>query len=132
MTLKKASNRWRRTSFPVIWEIPDLKAVTQRTGVGGYTVKMTSEGVKDGVVARGFRRDGFAWEGFKGGTSDTVPSMFTPVEETRTGPFGLWGDKIVKTVLREHVVDADTGLWKQVVAAGKPQHRRRPDGSRKI
>ena len=104
----------------VLWDVPDLKAETQRTGVGGYVLKMTAKGVKGGEVSKAFRRDVFAWEGFAGGTSDAVPSMFTPIEETRTGLFGLWGDKVVKTVLREHTVDGKTGLWKQVVAAGKP------------
>ena len=99
-----------------LWDLPDLKAETLRRGVGGYTITLTAEGVKNGTVTKAFRRDVFDWEGFKGGTSDAVPSAFESVrrEEGRGKR-----EEVVKVVLREHVVDKDTGLWKQVTAAGK-------------
>ena len=101
----------------VLWDVPDLKAETLRTGVGGYTVTATAKGVKDGVVKKEFRRDVFEWEGFKGGTSDAVPSRF---EEVRRRPGSHPGEEVVSVVLRDHFVDSRTGLWRQVVAAGKP------------
>ena len=101
-----------------IWDIPDLKAETLRTGVGGYTVTFVAEGVKDGRVVKAFRRDVFEWEGFKGGTSGTVPSMFTPIEDSRDGFLGLFGDRHVRTILKDHTI-GDFELWKQVNAAGK-------------
>ena len=112
----------------VLWDIPDLKAVTQKTGVGGYTLTLVAEGVKKGTLTRAFRRDVFDWEGFTGGTSDTVPSMFEPVrrekvEKWKSGKVeGCEGETVekVSVVLRDHFVDPQTGLWKQVLAAGKP------------
>ena len=53
----------------MIWPVPDLKAETLRTGVGGYTISATAAGVQDGVVKKAFRRDVFEWEGFAGGAS---------------------------------------------------------------
>ena len=120
----------------VLWDTPDLKAETRRTGVGGYTLTLVAEDVKNGTVTRAFRRDVFDWEGFAGGTSDTVPSMFEPVrremvEKWEGGRVGKWergkvgegeSEKVekVSVVLRDHFVDPETGLWKQVLAAGKP------------
>ena len=101
----------------VLWDVPDLKAETLRTGVGGYTITATAAGVKDGVVKKEFRRDVFEWEGFAGGTSDAVPSRF---EKVRRKKVEERGEEIVSVVLRDHVVDAKTGLWRQVTAAGKP------------
>ena len=101
----------------VIWQVPDLKAETRRTGVGGYTITATAVGVKDGVVKKAFRRDVFEWEGFAGGTSDAVPSRF---EKVRRRAGGSPGEEVVSVVLRDHVVDSRTGLWRQVTAAGKP------------
>ena len=142
-----------------IWKVPDLKAETLRTGVGGYTITATAAGVKNGLVRKEFRRDVFGWEGFKGGTSDAVPSRFEKVrrkkwndgevEKWRSGEVEKWksggvekwkggevpphhsttppfhhstteGLEVVSVVLRDHVVDAKTGLWRQVTAAGKP------------
>ena len=101
----------------VIWSVPDLKAETLRTGVGGYTISATAAGVKDGVVKKAFRRDVFEWEGFAGGTSDAVPSRF---EKVRRRPGDRPGEEVVSVVLRDHTVDLKTGLWRQVVASGKP------------
>lgn len=111
-----------------LWNTPDLKAETRRTGVGGYTLTLIAEGIKNGTVTRAFRRDVFDWEGFAGGTSDTVPSMFEPVRremvEGWTGGNGEEekGGKVekVSVVMRDHFVDPKTGLWKQALAAGKP------------
>ena len=104
----------------IIWECPDLKAETEKTGVGGYSITFEAAGVKNGKKTIPFRRDVFAWEGFKGGLSDAIPSMFKPIEEYRDGFLGLWGDRHVKTVLKDHTIDEETGLWKQVMAEGKP------------
>lgn len=101
----------------VIWQVPDLKAETLRTGVGGYTITASADGVKSGVVRKAFRRDVFEWEGFAGGTSDAVPSRF---EKVRRRDGGRPGEEIVSVVLRDHVVDSRTGLWRQVSAVGKP------------
>ena len=101
-----------------IWDLPDLKAETLRTGVGGYTVTFVAEGVKDGRVVKAFRRDVFEWEGFRGGTSGTIPSIFTPIEDSRDGFLGLFGDRHVRTILKDHTI-GDFELWKQVNAAGK-------------
>ena len=101
----------------VIWDVPDLKAETLRTGVGGYTIAATAAGVKGGVIKKAFRRDVFEWEGFAGGTSDAIPSRF---EKVRRRPGDMPGEEVVSVVLRDHFVDSKTGLWKQVVAAGKP------------
>ena len=101
----------------VIWKVPDLKAETLRTGVGGYTITATAVGVRNGVVKKAFRRDVFEWEGFAGGTSDAVPSRF---EKVRRRVGSRPGEEVVSVVLRDHVVDSRTGLWRQVTAAGKP------------
>ena len=99
----------------VLWDIPDLKAVTQKTGVGGYTLTLVAEGVKKGTLTRAFRRDVFDWEGFTGGTSDTVPSMFEPVKRWTDAS----GAAHVGVVLRDHTI-GEHGLWRQVLADGKP------------
>lgn len=93
-----------------IWAIPDLKEATLRSGDGGYTVTLEAAGVENGTVKKAFRRDVFAWEGFAGGTSATIPAPFTAVERK---------DGHVRVVLRDHEVD-ELGLWRQVTAAGKP------------
>lgn len=93
-----------------VWELPDLKAATLKSGDGGYSVTLVAEGVKGGTVKKEFRRDVFEWEGFKGGTSATVPDPFTPIVKE---------DGHVRVVLRDHEI-GEHGLWRQVMAAGKP------------
>ena len=99
-----------------IWDIPDLGAVTRKSGDGGYVFRMDAPAVTNGTFREEFRRDVFEWEGNRLGLSDAVPAPFEPVkrEEGRGKR-----EEVVEVVLRDHVVDKDTGLWKQVNAAGK-------------
>ena len=110
-----------------LWDLPDLKAETLRRGVGGYTITLTAANVKGGTITKAFRRDVFDWEGFKGGTSDAIPSSFERIKVQRFGgleslesckPVELEKDSVVKVVLRDYTI-GDFGLWKQVNAAGK-------------
>ena len=98
-----------------IWDVPDLKARTMKSGDGLYRLVATVPG--EGLAETNeFRRDVFSWEGYKGGLSDVLPRPFTPVERSVLEN----GDEKVTVILRDHVVDARTKLWKQVIAAGKP------------
>ena len=103
-----------------LWDVPDLKAETLRRGVGGYTITLTAANVKNGTITKAFRRDVFDWEGFKGGTSDAIPSAFKPIVRLfDCSDCSIEGKHDhVKVVLRDHVI-GDFKLWKQVKAAGK-------------
>ena len=98
-----------------IWDVPDLKAATQRSGKGEYKLLASVPGEKADEYE--FRRDVFGWEGYKGGSAATVPAPFTPVARR---PGANAGEEVVSVVLREHTIDGRSGMWKQVVAAGKP------------
>ena len=95
------------------WDVPDLKSATLKTGIGRYRLIVSVPG---GVAeTNDFRRDVFAWEDFKGGLSGALPPPFTQVKRAKRAN----GDEAVSVVLREHLVDAKTRLWKQVAADGK-------------
>ncbi|MBQ2628249.1 MAG: hypothetical protein IJG13_01090, partial [Kiritimatiellae bacterium] len=99
-----------------IWSVPDLGAATRRSGKAGYSLTLSDArtGYKE---TRQFERHVLAWEGYRGGLSDAVPPPFEPV---KTRPHRKSADEeIVSVLLRHHLVDTKTGLWKQVVAAGK-------------
>ena len=92
-----------------IWDVPDLKAATLRSGNGGYRLNISVPG-DDFTDNREFRRDVFEWEGYKGGLSEKIPEPYKPVE---------YAEDHVRTLLKDHRVDAKTGLWRQVTALGK-------------
>lgn len=96
----------------------DLAAETRASGCGDYRVVMVAEGVEDGVRTNKFWRHVFEWEGNKIGLGGVIPAPFTAVEYGRDGFLGLFGDRHVKVILRDHTL-GELDLWKQVNAAGK-------------
>ena len=99
----------------IFWNVPDLRPLTVASGCPDYTMVMSAEGIKDGTIRQPFKRYAMAWEGNRIGLSGVVPPPFKPIlrEEVRGKR-----EEVVKVVLRDHVVDKETGLWKQVNAAG--------------
>lgn len=97
-------------AFDDVVDIPDLKAATLSSGDGGYVARVEVQGVADAKREIAFRRDVFEWEGNRIGLSGTVPPPFVPVTTN--------GNR-VSVVLRDHDI-GEFGLWRQVVAAGKP------------
>ena len=77
---------------------------------GDYVCRFEANGVPEAVAEQAFSRRHFEWERNTLGASKTIPAPFKPVERD--------GSR-VKVVLREHDVGA-LGLWRQVLAAGKP------------
>ena len=77
---------------------------------GDYVCRFEARGVPEAVAEQSFSRRHFEWERNTLGMTRTIPAPFTPVERD--------GSR-VKVVLREHDVGA-LGLWRQVLAAGKP------------
>ena len=96
--------------FDEVLDLPDLKAATIASGDGGYVACVEVLGVADSKREVAFRRDVFYWEGNKIGLSGTVPPPFEPVKTN---------GNVVSVVLRDHEI-GEFGLWRQVVAAGKP------------
>lgn len=104
----------------LFWPIPDLEPITIRTGEPKYRLRLKVDGVKDGDVEGSFyRHDLREWEGNSIGLSDTVVPPFTPLQKTKVQ--GSDGEELekVSVVLRDHLVDSKSGLWRQVTAAGK-------------
>ena len=95
--------------------VPDLKEHTAKCGNPKYELKLALRGVRGAEYRKNFYRHICEWEGNKYGLSGIVPKPFEPVkrEEGRGTR-----EEVVKVVLREHMVDKTTGLWKQVTAAG--------------
>ena len=96
--------------FDEVLDLPDLKAATLASGDGGYVARVEVPGVADAKREVAFRRDVFDWEGNKIGLSGAVPPPFEPVRTNGS---------VVSVVLRDHEI-GEHGLWRQVVAAGKP------------
>ena len=102
----------------LFWPIPDLEPITIRTGEPKYRLLLKVDGVKDGEVEGSFyRHDLREWEGNRIGLSDTVVPPFTPLKREQVA--GNCEEERVSVVLRDHVVDKKSGLWRQVTAAGK-------------
>lgn len=91
---------------------------------GEYVCKLEAPGLTGAKAEQKFLRKRFPWEGNRIGLSGTIPAPFTPVEREWTRRPGFTGffkskQEHVKVVLRDHTI-ADSGLWEQVMAAGKP------------
>ena len=107
--------------FDDVVTVPDLRAATKASGDGAYTLTLVAKGMKDGTVEQAFRRDVFDWEGNTLGLSDVIPAPFEKIVRLfDCSDCSIEGKHDhVKVVLRDHLVDKKTGLWKQVNAAGK-------------
>ena len=99
----------------IYWNVPDLKDVTTKSGSPDYTLGFTVSGLDKAKAEQPFKREVFPWEGNDIGLSNTVPP---PFEQVRREEGRGKREEVVKVVLREHVVDKTTGLWKQVTAKG--------------
>ena len=100
-----------------VWSVPDLGEATRRSGKTEYAIRLSdvSTGYSE---TRKFERCVLPWEGYRGGQSDAVPPPFEPVKSRPRRNSSK--EEIVSVLLRHHLVDRKTGLWKQVVAAGRP------------
>ena len=96
----------------LIFDVPDLAAETKASGSSDYRLVTTVPGI--GAWTNAFVRHVCEWEGNKYGLSGVVPPPFEKVKVRGEGE-----ERTVSVILRDHVVDKDTGLWKQVTAAGK-------------
>ena len=106
------------------FRIPDLATCTRKSGCGDYVIEMSAPGLKNDTVRREFQRNVFEWEGNQFGKSDVIPKPFEKI--VRLFDCSDCSDRSiagrhdhVKVVMRDHLVDKKTGLWKQVKAAGK-------------
>ena len=104
-------------ALDVIWPIPDLAPLTKASGSADYTIAMIPKGIADATIEKPFKRSVFEWERNRYGLSGAVPAPFEPVR--REQGTGNREQEKVSVVLRDHIVDRKTGLWKQVTAAGK-------------
>ena len=95
---------------------------------GDYVFRFEAVGLANATAEQPFLRKRFDWEHNALGTSDAIPAPFTAVkrekveqwkDETAEGGAGKTVEK-VSVVQRDHFVDPKTGLWRQVLAAGKP------------
>ena len=101
-------------------ELPELD--------GEYVCRFEAVGVANAVAEQAFLRRRFDWERNRLGLSAAIPAPFKAVRREKVGE--REGGKVgegesgkvekVSVVLRDHFVDPKTGLWKQVLAAGKP------------
>ena len=94
----------------IYWTVPDLKEITTKSGSPDYILGFAVAGLDEARAEQPFKREVFPWEGNDIGCSTTVPHPFAPIEKK--------GDH-VKVVLRDHLVDKTTCLWKQVTAKGR-------------
>ena len=92
--------------------IPDLRPLTVKSGSPDYELVLKGPGGIE--IVRPFQRAAMEWEGNQFGLSDKVPAPFEKVKVKGEGE-----ERTVSVVLRDHLVDRKTGLWKQVNAAGK-------------
>ena len=116
LTIEKAGEKVIEKSFPadpsgkteIFWrELPDFD--------GDYVCKAEMIGIKDAKAEQNFVRRHFEWEGNKLGLSDAIPAPFHKVKVQDEGE----GLEKVSVVLRDHLVEKKTGLWRQVTAQGK-------------
>ena len=84
---------------------------------GEYRLRFEALGSGEPVVEDDLVRLRFEWEGNTYGTT-AIPEPFREVE-VEDEVEGDSGVKKVSVILREHLVDKETGLWRQVTAAGK-------------
>lgn len=99
----------------IFWsDVPELD--------GEYVCRVKGIGL-DGVAAEEtFLRRRFAWERNKFGLSDLVPAPFEKVKIAEVPAADVGGRpsaEKVSVVMREHIVDLKTRLWRQVTAHGK-------------
>ena len=100
----------------VIWQVPDLRPLSAKSGESAYDLFLDVKGAKDGKAKGSFYRDVLAWENTDIGRSDTLPPPFEKVTREKSS---VDGEEIVSVVQRRHVVDAKTALWRQVSSVGK-------------
>ena len=103
----------------ITFPVPDLAQLTRRSGSGEYVAELSAACPACPVARLEFQRNVFEWEGNGIGLSDVVVEPFTPLRRESARLDGEDVEK-VSVVLRDHFVDPKSGLWKQVVAAGKP------------
>ena len=87
---------------------------------GEYVCRFEAVGLAGAAAEQTFLRRRFDWEHNRLGLSDAIPAPFTPVKREMARDRGGEATEKVSVVLRDHFVDPQTGLWKQVEAAGKP------------
>ena len=99
----------RLTTFKNSRSITDF-TLPELNGKYEIALKLQGQGVPAGERVKLFERTRYPWEHNKMGRSAKVYPPFTPL---------VVKGATVSSVLRKHEVNGD-GLWKQVVAAGKP------------
>ena len=100
----------------IFWRnLPDLN--------GEYICRMQAVGSGEPECDEEFCRFHYEWEGNSYGKSSAVPAPFHEVrveDEVEVEGVGVVeGVSKVSVILREHLVDKETGLWRQVTAEGK-------------
>ena len=104
--LKKEKNG----CYDLLLDLPDLAALTKKNKSPDYTLTVRTDGIKDGVFTRKFKRHVFEWERNNlGKSTHLIIPPYTPLE--------VKGNDVY-TILRQHTVN-DLGMWKQVKVNGK-------------
>ncbi|MBQ2632087.1 MAG: hypothetical protein IJG13_20615 [Kiritimatiellae bacterium] len=90
-----------------IFDIPDLRPMTVRSGNPQYLMRVALDGVPGKPYEKRLYRHAMEWEGNKYGLSDIVVQPFTAISQSGDGT-------VVGTILRKHCLNS-LGLFEQVL-----------------